>query len=275
MRLHILLPALLLAGPAFAQGYDAAADDAAAEGSDKPELAEDQADLTTDKTVHQGDQVDVDLESEKSEEGPAESDEAEADRGVKEDHPEEDYGHGMQFGLRAGLVGGFRMVFRYEDSAYCREIDFQKAPSDQQKFCGHVAPLALDLGLSFAPIDAIEPFLWFRLGLQAEDETNTDPLRVLGVGIRIYTMPDALFKIFIQPAVGYEFEGGGDNQAYYSYGNLNPEYQGDLLFHISAGPTFDVHRMFGLYLTGGMSVGVLRAIHSSLELQGGLQFRAP
>ena len=72
---------------------------------------------------------------------------------------DDNFGHRFQFGLRAGLVGGYLMDFRYDKSPLCRAYDFSKSASDQQKFCGRVAPLAVDLGLSFALLDFFEPFV--------------------------------------------------------------------------------------------------------------------
>src|SRR5690349_14484733 len=43
---------------------------------------------------------------------------------------DEQYGHGMQFGLRADVVGGYRMVFRYDKSPFCRQPDPAKAYKD-------------------------------------------------------------------------------------------------------------------------------------------------
>jgi len=100
------------------------------------------------------------------------------------------YGHVGQFGLRAGLVVGYRMILRYSDSPFCATPDGGPADS-QQTFCGHGAPLATDLALSFGVLDFLEPFVWARLGFGPERQTDTNPLRVLGAGVRLYTMSDA------------------------------------------------------------------------------------
>jgi hypothetical protein len=185
---------------------------------------------------------------------------------------EQAFGHLGQVGLRAGLVAGFRMVLRYDDSPFCREPDLAKPVDKQQKFCGHVAPLAADLGLSFGVLDFLEPFLWARLGLSAEEETDTKPLIVLGAGVRLYTMSDAAFKIFIEPAVAWELEGGRGTALW----QLNdPQYDKDLFFHLAAGPQLDFSRHVGAYLTAGVSAGVMRALGSSLDLNLGIQGRYP
>jgi len=180
------------------------------------------------------------------------------------------YSHFMQAGLRASLVGGYRMVFRYDESPLCNEDDVGVPPDDRQKFCGYGAPVAVDLALSMAVLPPVEPFLWARFGLTGESETNTNPAMIVGVGARLYTMSDAAFKVFIEPAVGFGVEGGAGNPGYAAY-----EYKKDLIFHLGAGPQLDVSRGVGIFLNGGMTVGILRAINAALELQGGVQVRIP
>jgi hypothetical protein len=189
------------------------------------------------------------------------------------DDKEPDLGHGFQFGLRGAVLGGYRMVFGYDESPLCAEFEPQKG-TDQQKICGFMGPPLLDLGLSFAPLDSIEPFLWGRLGLGGEDRTGTDALKVLGAGVRIYTMSDAQFKIFVEPSVGLELEGGDEAQLNYLL-EPNANYGTDFLFRMAAGPQFEIGRHVGIYAQAGMTVGILRAIHSTLEFGVGLQLRAP
>jgi len=182
------------------------------------------------------------------------------------------FAHHGQFGLRVGLVGGYNMVFRYDESPLCSPYDPMKSLQDQQKFCGHAAPLALDFAASFAPLDFIEPYVFMRLGLSGETQTNTSPVKILGAGTRIYTMSDSAFKIFIEPALAFEFEGAASTVSYPGY---NPQYKNDLLIHLAAGPQFDVARYVGFFADAGLTTGVLRGIHTQLELQGGVQARFP
>ena len=182
------------------------------------------------------------------------------------------FGHGQQFGLRVGLVGGYNMIFRYDQSPLCSPYDATKPAKDQQKFCGHGAPLAIDLAASFAVLDFLEPYVFMRLGLAGETQTDTLPLKVLGAGARIYTMSDSAFKIFIEPALGFEFEGGAGTVSYPGY---NPQYKNDLLIHLAAGPQIDVARYVGFFADAGLTTGILRSIHTQLELQAGVQARFP
>jgi hypothetical protein len=185
---------------------------------------------------------------------------------------DDSFGHGRQFGLRAGLVAGYNMIFRYDQSPLCAAFQPDKQIKDQQKFCGHGAPLALDLALSFAPLDFVEPYVFMRLGLKREAETDTLPLKVLGVGARIYTMSDSRFKIFIEPALAWELEGGAGTASF----QLNrPQYKKDMIIHLAAGPELDLARYAGVFLDAGLTTGILRAIHTELELQLGVQARFP
>ncbi len=182
------------------------------------------------------------------------------------------FGHARQFGFRAGLVGGYNMIFRYDQSPICAAYQTDKEAKDQQKVCGHGAPLALDLAVSFAPLDFVEPYLFLRLGLAGETETDTLPLKVFGAGARIYTMSDSAFKIFIEPAIGLEFEKGGTNPVF----QLNhPSYKNDMLIHLAAGPQLDFAKYVGVFVDAGLTTGILRDIHTELELQGGVQARFP
>ena len=191
----------------------------------------------------------------------------------------EDFGHGGQLGLRLDATWGYRMVFRYPESPFCAEPDPEKTVDDQQQFCGHGGPWGLDAALSFALLDSIEPYLWGRFGLEGEPQTNTEPVFIVGAGVRIYTMSDAAFKIFVEPAVGFEFEGASDVPAVPAGWNPSdaseyaPDYKKDLVFHLAAGPHWDFSEHFGAYLTGGLTVGVLRYISASMELQFGVQAR--
>ncbi len=206
-------------------------------------------------------------ESAKKDASGDEGDEKKDDGGDKKD---EAFGHAGQIGARLGLVAGYRMVLRYDDSPYCRTPDPNKAPNNQPKFCGHGAPLALQAGLSYALFDFLEPYAWARFGLADEPQTDTEPVLMFGAGLRVYTMSDSAFKIFIEPAIGLELEEGRGTPEWQAN---NPEYPNDFVLHLAAGPTLDFSRNVGVYLTGGVTASILRALASSLEIDLGLQGR--
>jgi hypothetical protein len=194
------------------------------------------------------------------------------EREVGEDDP---YRHGRKFGLRAGLVAGYRMIFRYPKTPYCTKPDPTKAVDSQQKVCGFGAPLATEVALGFAPLDGLEPYVFGRFGFSGEARTNTQPLQMFGVGARLYTMSDSRFKFFVEPAVAITTEGGAGNATWTFDGQFKPSYEDDLVFHVGIGPQFDFARNVGAFLDAGLDVGVLRSINATLLANLGVQVRVP
>jgi hypothetical protein len=178
--------------------------------------------------------------------------------------------HQGQFGLRLAGVMAYRIVMRYDESPLCAEPD---ADGEPKKFCGFSAPFGLDTALTYAPLAGVEPFLWGRFGLGSESKTHTAPLLVFGAGVRLYTMSDAPFKFFIEPAIGAELEGRASGAT--DATGPSSSYKQDWLIRLSVGPQYDFNRYFGIYGAGAMTVGVARALHTFMELQFGLQARFP
>ena len=172
--------------------------------------------------------------------------------------------HAGQFSLRLALVAAERIVSRYDESPTCGNDD-EGAP---KKFCGYGAPLALDFALGFAPLKSVEPFAWARFGLTGESVTHTQPLIILGVGARLYTMSDSAFKFFLQPSVGWELEAGTGSAPY-----DGRQYKKDFLIQLLAGPQYDFAKNIGAYLGFGITAGMLRAIQTWMELDVGVQAR--
>jgi len=193
--------ALVLAPPALAQEPDPAPPEpsAAAEVGEasKIESVDEQSKLATEK---------------KDEPAPSKAEPAAEAKPEDHEAGEEDtYGHGMQVGIRGGFVLGYKMSFRYDNSPFCTKPDPEKAANKQQKICGFGAPPAAEVALSFAPFDSVEPYVFGRFGIGGESQTNTKPLKLFGLGARIYTNADSRFKIFVEPALAYETEGGAGN----------------------------------------------------------------
>jgi hypothetical protein len=208
----------------------------------------------------------------KSEEAPAK------DAKEEETGKEDSYGHGQQGSLRVGLMLGYKMDFRYPHSPYCAEhYDGNKGGDEQLKTCGFGAPPAMDLALGFAIIDSIEPFVFARFGLTGEERTATNPLFLVGAGVRIYTMSDSRFKLFFEPALAYEGEGasGASTTPPFNPHAFPLEYKKDFVFHLGIGPQYDFAKQFGVYINSGLDVGVLRSISATLLLNIGVQGRLP
>ncbi|MET0595363.1 MAG: hypothetical protein ABW133_21880, partial [Polyangiaceae bacterium] len=52
-------------------------------------------------------------------------------------------------------------------------------------------------------------------------------------------------------------------------------YKTDLLAHFSLGPQYDFSRSFGVYVSGGLTVQMVRYFGTSADIAIGLQARAP
>lgn len=200
------------------------------------------------------------------------SKDADEGKGDGDAEKEKKTGHGFQFGLRVGFAFGYKMIFRYDRSPFCRSFDPAKAVDDQQKVCGFVPPPGVEVALSFALTDGLEPYVFGRFGFATETETDTKPQQLYGAGIRIYTSSDGPFKIFIEPAVAFAAESGAGGPGY----ALNrPEYKTDFIFHAAAGPQYDFSKLVGIYLNAGLDVGVLRSINATILANIGAQLRLP
>jgi hypothetical protein len=183
------------------------------------------------------------------------------------------FGHGFQFGLRAGILFGYRMMFRYDQSPLCKKFDSTLSSKDQIKSCGFGATPGTEVALSFAVLDGVEPYLFGRFGFSGEARTDTNPLQMFGVGARLYTMSDSRFKFFIEPGIAYETEGGASSKDFNQ--GFAANYKKDLVFHAGIGPQYDFAHAFGIYANGSIDVGVLRSINAALLLNIGAQVRFP
>jgi hypothetical protein len=257
LTLPAFLAILLATSTSLAAESAAGGDD-----PDKASTSESQAGM---KTVKHADTGDDAPEKPKKDATPKEPD--------KEEGEDATFGHGFQFGLRAGVQFGYRIMFRYDHSPLCEQFDKTKSPNDQKKICGFGASPGTEVAVSFAPLDSVEAYLFGRFGFSGEARTNTDALQMFGVGARIYTMSDSRFKIFVEPALAYETEGGGGNLLW--DGGVHPSYKKDLVFHVGVGPQFDFAKAFGIFVNGAVDVGVLRSLGTTLLVNIGAQLRFP
>lgn len=183
---------------------------------------------------------------------------------------EEDFGHGFQFGLRSSFNAGYKVLFRFDDSPPCI-IDGSdtQAGEEEKQVCGYATPPSVDLALSYALFDAIEPYVWVRLGLGEHPETFTEATRLVGVGMRVYTMSDSKLKLFFEPGLALELEGATTDAP------LGRNYDTDYVVHGHFGLQYDFLEHLGLYASLGPNVSFVRAIATELEASVGIQGRAP
>lgn len=177
---------------------------------------------------------------------------------------EDPFNHAGQVGLRVGLTLPYKVNFRFDDSPPC---DARNA-ADDKKVCPVGAPLALDLGLSYALSGTLEPFVWMRLGLADETQTGTAATTMIGAGLRLYTQSTSRFKMYLQPAVAAELEGATDT-------NLAGNWDTDFVMQVHLGGQYDFTRHVGAYVSVGPSVAVMRALSLGIEGSLGVQARFP
>jgi hypothetical protein len=182
--------------------------------------------------------------------------------------------HRGQLSLRAGILFGYQMAFRYERSPLCTSYDSDKTVEDQQKVCGFGSGAATEIALGFAPLGGIEPYVFGRFGFSKETNTDTAPLKMAGAGARIYTLHDSPLKVFLEPAVAFSFEGSAGNPRWSPPG-LNPDYKTDFVFHLGVGPQYDFARYIGVFACGNIDLGILRALTATLNFHFGVQARFP
>jgi hypothetical protein len=201
--------------------------------------------------------------------------------------PDDDLGHHGQLNFRAEFLTGYRMLYRYDPSPRCARYDPKKASNDQQKFCGYGSAPAVGMAVGFSLVDFFEPFAFIRLGLANEAvETNQGKLMQVGVGARLYTMASSRFKVFFTPWLGIDATAGplvtigagppGSPGYDDSLANVKTgSYKTDVLAHFGLGPQYDFSRGFGMYLSGGLTVQMVRYFGASADVAIGIQARAP
>jgi hypothetical protein len=203
------------------------------------------------------------------------------------ERPDDDLGHRGQLNFRAEFLTGYRMLYRYSPSPRCAPFDTKKSANDQQKFCGYGSAPAVGMAIGFALVDFFEPFAFVRLGLANEAaETNQGRLLQAGIGARLYTMPTSRFKVFFSPWIGIDAT-SGPHEAIGAGPPGSPgyddalakvktgSYKTDVLANFSLGPQYDFARGFGVYLSGGLTVQMVRYFGTSADVAIGIQARAP
>jgi hypothetical protein len=137
-------------------------------------------------------------------------------------------------------------------------------------------PPQIGLALGFALVDFFEPFVLARFGLSNDaDHTNSGKTFLIGAGARLYTISDSKLKVFFSPWLGLDFTKGPVDPENPNLHIDESNYRTDLLVHLDLGPELDVSRQVGIYLSGGLTMGLLRYLSADAELSLGVQVRAP
>jgi hypothetical protein len=169
------------------------------------------------------------------------------------------WSHRGQGTLRASISEGYRFAIRYEDGPTTAD------PCDDgnNKFCTGLSPLMLDVALGVGATHSLEFEARMRLGLLT-DFDGSRPLQ-FGAGIRTVSDPESPFKFVLGAAIFADVtadrrRAGGDF---------------DVVLRAEEGVQYDVNRWFGVYGVAGESFGLLRNFSCIVDLNLGVQFRAP
>lgn len=250
---------------------DDTTDDTEESSTSSEDSATDETESTTDATEEDVQaspdvQSQIGIGTEKEEETDTEYDPTSPFAKAESQRRKKTYGHGFQFGARGGMVFPYKIQFGFDDSPPCDP----DGDGESSATCGFVAPPQVEIALSFAPLDSVEPFVWARLGLGEESETSTQAAKLFGAGIRIYTMSESKFKLYFEADAGVALEGAvnANDEDDYRYGT-------DFFAHLGFGPQFDFNKYIGLYASIGPGVSFTRSITMQLEGNVGLQLRVP
>lgn len=172
--------------------------------------------------------------------------------------------HQYQVGVRLGIGVPYRFRLQYggDDAAQCEE--------STESFCNGLGEAMLDVGLEFAFTPTLELFTILRIGLANESFTGANTLQ-LGLGIRTYTNPTDLVKVYLGAALMFDF--GSIDEANRArvgdYGSFDFGLRGQI------GVQFDVIRYLGIFLQIDPQVFFLRYLDAALGGSLGLQGRFP
>jgi len=170
------------------------------------------------------------------------------------------FGHLHQGYARLTFGTGYRFIVPYDDKAVC-------GPNGDTSPCESRAPGFMDADVGFGAAAGIELGVMLRLGLEYEDLNDSYPI-VFGPGIRLYPSAESRVKIFLAFRVLVDFTKIGPQRPGI---DAEPQAKTDLAFRGEPGLQVEITRNVGVYIQGGVQVGMLRWLY--FEADGGLGFQ--
>ncbi|MCC6750866.1 MAG: hypothetical protein IT371_24625 [Deltaproteobacteria bacterium] len=166
--------------------------------------------------------------------------------------------HKYQVGLGVRVGSGYRIVAPYHEE-FCGDKDDKGTP---KSVCGGMYPFWIEFSPSFGITSSWEVFVDFRLPLATPRFSDARGF-FLSPGLKYYTDPDGLFKMFLTFQPVFEFQG----QATAGLANF------DFGVRSVLGVNFDVLRYLGLYAQAGVILGFTRWLTFTADFGGGIQVR--
>lgn len=176
--------------------------------------------------------------------------------------------HRYQVGLEAAVGLGFSLAVTYQDTTYCGARD----AGGNESFCWGMAPVSIDLGLSFGVLHALDILAEVRIGAMG-DLVKNRPLMIMP-GVRIWIDSLKAFKIglALQLVVDLTKQQSQDQE---TFGLPEKGTSLDLGGRMYAQFQYDFLRYVGIFARVGGYVTAIRWIQANLELQLGVQARFP
>jgi hypothetical protein len=169
--------------------------------------------------------------------------------------------HKYQIGLAARAGTGYRVIAPYHDE-FCGQWD-KEVGGDKKSVCGSRQPVWLEISPSFGVTSSLEILVDVRIYLENLDESLTKSRGYFfAPGIKYYTDPESFFKFFATGQVVFE------NQ---DYGGTVSSF--DVGIRSAIGINFDIVRYVGLYLQGGIILGLNRWMTFTVDFGAGFQVR--
>jgi hypothetical protein len=157
---------------------------------------------------------------------------------------------------------GYFLVAPYDkDNLSKRCAESEDNPMEGEPVCSGRSGWHLDMLAGYGLKPGLELFVIFRLGLERPDSKgllNQPKVRQLGVGVKIYSPSDGMFKIGFGVAPMVDFSNRGSLAG----------IRNDLIIHVPIQAQFDVFPWFGPYVQISPNISFISEFR--LEFTGGI-----
>ena len=184
--------------------------------------------------------------------------------------PPELYSHRHQVGLSLRLPIGMRAIVTYKDTDYCGST--ASSGAGFASVCLGLAPIPLDLEVSYGVADAVELLVETRFGITRDFPSkpglDDGPRQVqLAPGARFFFSESGRSKLFLTTQVVFDFTNFKDGAS----ASRGTEFGGRSI----QGWWLDLHRAYGFYVFIGDTATFGPWVNIDLEAGIGIQGRYP
>jgi len=186
-----------------------------------------------------------DVKPGKAEEEEEEDDDDEEEYEDEEPPPGMSKAHLYQLGLAVRAGTGYKTVAPYSEGQHCGEVNEN---GKDKRVCGDRQPVWLEISPSFGITKSLEILIDVRLTLE-DDFADTKGFYI-SPGIKYYATPHGVFKFFASGQLVFDYQDMEESTKLKDVGLASFDFG----IRSALGIQFDVHKNFGFYLQGGISV---------------------